>query len=494
MSTVSGGQSLASRASRGAAGSLIGQGLRVSLQVLSLITLTRLLSPDAFGLMAMVLVVVGLGETVRDLGLSLASLNDTDITHAERSNLFWLNSLVGLALTAITMASSSFISGWYGDPRVTGLILAVSPCFLLNGLTAQFRADLQRRLLFFRLNALIVVPAAVGLISGVAMALAGAGYWSLAGQQIATAASSLLLAASYCRWLPSAYDRSVSVRRFVSLGGSLAASQVATYVSANMDSFVLGRLFGATTLGYYSRAYQLLMLPLNQLNAPATQIAYPILVRLRDDPNRYHRFLIAGQAMLLNVSMGALMLMFGAAIPGVTLLFGSDWLRTAELFQILALAGLWQAASYATYWILLSTGNSRLILLQTIAVRPAMVALVVVGALTGGATGVAWAWVGSAAYNYAVTLLILRRLPLAPLRGMLRNVGVCASTYLVGGLLVYAFCSLTPELLSSTLQLLCAVALMGTWILLALALFPPYRKNVRHIATAVALWRVPDTG
>ena len=143
-----GGAGLAGSASRGALVTLAGQAVRVVIQLAGIVVLARLLGPSDYGLVAMVTVIIGVGEVFRDFGLSSAAIQAKILTPAQKDNLFWINGGIGLLLTLLVCALASPIADFYGDPRLQPLSYALSLTFLLNGLSTQFRADLSRHLRF----------------------------------------------------------------------------------------------------------------------------------------------------------------------------------------------------------------------------------------------------------------------------------------------------------------------------------------------------------
>jgi O-antigen/teichoic acid export membrane protein len=167
--------SLGRSATRGAAVTIGGQAVRIVIQLGSIVILARLLAPADYGLIAMVTAIIGIGEIFRDFGLSSAAIQAKEISRGQKSNLFWINSAIGLVLTLLVIAASWPVAALYGDPRLQLLTVALSSTFLLNGVATQFRADLARHLRFVKLTAVDIAGQVIGLALGVILALSGAG-------------------------------------------------------------------------------------------------------------------------------------------------------------------------------------------------------------------------------------------------------------------------------------------------------------------------------
>ena len=478
---------LATRASRGALASAGGQGLRIVVQMASVVVLARLLAPADYGLIAEVLTIVGLGEIFRDFGLSSAAVQAKRLSEAERSNLLWLNSLIGVALMVIACALSPAVALLYGDPRLTSVTLVLSLVFLINGVSTQFRADLNRNLMFGRTVTAEVAGQILGLGLGVFMALNGAGYWALVGQQLLQSAVTFVVVVAYARFRPQRYRRDVSMRRFLGFGFDVVGGQLLGYAGKNTDTFVIGTTMGTSALGYYNRAFQLLSLPLSQINAPATRVALSVLSRLHDDGRRYARYLLAGQTVMLHLVLAVFSLTAALAAPLIALVLGPQWGPSVPLFQALAVAGVFQTAGYATFWVFLSKGLTRSQLWWQVASRPVVVAIVALGALWG-VQGVAIAYATASALAWAAGLLWIRRVADVPVRAMFTNVLKAVVGYALAAAAAWA-----SLLLPTGAQTWSALLVGAAAWLLALALvtaaWPAFRRDVRTIVSVVRTFR-----
>jgi len=476
---------LGTTAARGALVTMGGQGCKILLQFGGIIVLARLLSPGDYGLLAMVMAIVGVGEVLRDFGLSSAAVQARQLTTQQRSNLFWINSLIGLLLAGVVYACAPLIAAFYGEPLLQPIAQALALTFLFNGLATQYRAQLNREMRFGRLAAVEVVGQAVGLTIGVVLALRGYGYWALVAQQVGQIGLTLLLLVAATGWRPGLPRRNADMQGLLRFGWNLMNTQLITYFSRNIDALIIGHRFGAEVLGLYNRAYQLLMLPLNQINAPATTIALPVLSRLNQDEARYGRFLLHGQSVLLHLIVAAFAFGCAQAEPLIVLVLGQQWAPAVPVFQILAFAGVFQTAAYASYWVFVSKGLTGSHFRFTLSSRLVLIALVVTGSFWG-VHGVATAFACGMALSWMWGLLWLRGSG-APVRGMFGN----GLRVIVG----YGLCGAASALASwqwgegLPMRLAIGVAAMLLAFLLINAAWPAFRRNVLAILQSRALLR-----
>ncbi len=424
-------RSLASRAAGGAAVTMAGQVLKMTVQFGGIVLLARLLSPYDYGLMAMVTAIVGVAEILRDFGLSSAVIQAREVSREQRDNLFWINSGIGLTLALVVFASSSWIAHFYHEPTLVTISQVLAVTFLLNGMTTQYRAHLSRGLRFGQLALTDVGAQTLGLIAGVAVALAGYGYWALVWQQVVQALLGLVISGACARWLPRGYHRAAPMRSFLSFGWNLMAAQLLGYASRNVGQVIIGHRIGAEPLGLYNRAFQLLMMPLNQINAPATSVALPVLSQLQDDPKRFGAFLLRGQTVMVHLITAMFAFASAQALPLIVLVLGEQWRSAVPLFQVLTFGGIFQTASYATYWVFLAHGLMRQQLVYSVVGRVLLIGSIFIGSIWG-VMGVTVGYTIGLALMWPLSVIWVARIaPSVPAASVFNNalraiIGYCA--------------------------------------------------------------------
>lgn len=468
---------------RGAGSMLTGQVLRLGLQLATVAVLSRLLTPRDYGLLAMVMVVIGFGEVFRDFGLSAAAIQAPTLLRSQRDALFWLNSAIGLGFGLVLFLAAPLVAAWFGEPDLIVMSQALSVVFLLNGLTAQYRADLNRSMRFRALVSSDIAGQAAGLAAGVTLALLGAGFWALVGQQVVAGLATFVITVAQCRWLPGRPRRGADIRHLLRYGGGLSASQFVGYLNSNIDNIVIGTQLGSVDLGLYSRGYQLLMRAVNQVRGPSTSVAVPVLTRLAGEPEKSDGFLVRGQAALGYTLVAGLAFVAAAASPIVNIVLGPGWEQVAPVVSWLAVAAAFQTISYIGYWIYLVRGLTGRLFWYSLVSLVVKVGCVlagsawgIVGVSVGFAVATALSWPISIAWISRITRIPTRRLYTGAGRIVLVALLIAAGTtgviWLARGL---------PDLALAALGLAGGLAGYG----LALLLIPPVRRDVAAlIATA----------
>ena len=476
---------LGRRAARGALVTVSGQIARIVIQLASVIVLSRLLAPHDYGLMAMGLVVVGVGEIFRDFGLSSAAIQAPHLSKQQRDNLFWINTAIGILLALIVIASAPLLALAFRQPDLEPLVRILAGTFVLNGLATQYRADRTKALRFGVLAASDLSAALAGLTIAILGALAGWGYWALAAQQLTTAGVSLAVVAISARWIAGPPRRGAEMGGLLRFGWHMVGTQLTGYLSNNIDTVLVGIRFGTAPLGYYNRAYQLLMQPLGLLRAPTTTVALPVLSRLHAEPLRFAEYVVRGQLALGYTLVAGLGFVAGAATPLVTLMLGSRWIPSAPILTLFAAAGAFQTLAYVGYWIYLSRGLTGALFRYTLVTSLIKAVCIVVGSIFG-IYGVAIGFAVAPAIAWPLSIFWLSRLTPIPTRtlmtGALRMIlltSISAGAVNAGTILTHGLASVWQ----------CAIAL-GIWAAvyaLAFAVVPIVRRDVRAVLSTARL-------
>lgn len=356
------GNDLRGRCIRGGIITFAAQGIRFAVQMATTMVLARLLTPADFGLVAMVTAVTGFVSLFKDMGLSTATIQRAQITHDQVSMLFWLNVAISAVLVLVVCILSPFIAGFYGDERLVLLTIAVGGTFILGGLSAQHYALLVRQMRFAAMAYVQSAGICVGAATGIGLAVAGWGYWALVAMGAAQALVTAIMAWVLVGWRPGLPRRDVGAWELCRFGGALTCANLLNYLSRNVDKVLLGWWWGAPALGFYSKAYSLLALPMQQLNAPLNGVVLPALARLQEQPVRYRRYYVRAVGLVAFAGIPAVVFACVYTELLVLTILGDQWLEAVAIFRALAPAALFGAMGLAPAWAFTSLGRSDLLL------------------------------------------------------------------------------------------------------------------------------------
>jgi PST family polysaccharide transporter len=338
---------------------------------------------------------------------------------------------------------------------------------------------------FFSLASIEVISLAFGIIVGVLFSLNGGKYWSLVAMQLTIAIITALATWIMCPWHPSRIVKFNEVRSMLAFGGNLTGYSMINYLARNVDNFLIGRLFGAQQLGFYSKAYSLLLLPINQINAPFTAVAVPALSRLVDSPERYRQAYLRMIEKITILTMPLVIFMIATSDWLVSLFLGPQWIKASSIFSLLGFAALIQPLANTTGWLFISQNRTGQQIKWGFIGGTLSIAAIIVG--------LPWGTIGVAA-SYSLSGLCLRA-PLliwfvckeGPIRSMdiYRTATPAAFASLVSGTLLAAF-RIWVDIHNPIVGLVLALAITLLSTLLILGLLPSGRFALRDCWKLVA--------
>ena len=391
-SPEAGGRQLKSRSVLGAAALAFGAGGEMFLRLASIVVLARLIAPAEFGLVGMVTALTAVGATFGQLGLSTATVQRREISHGQVSNLFWIGLGLGTLLAVVFCGLAAPIAAFYGEPRLVLVTLVLASTFVFASFSVQHEALLTRTMQQPRTAGVRLVATLISVVVAVVLALAGLGVWALVCQELARSVAVSIGMWLLCPWRPAAPNRNESVRPFVRFGAELTLTQLLYAVGGNVDKLLVGRLFGASVLGLYRQVHQLVLVPIEQLNAPIASVAQPGLSLLQDEADRYRRYYRRIVALIGLATMPVAAFAMAFAHELTVLILGPNWAEAAPFFFIFAAAAFFRPVLGTTTAVLISRGRS--LRLLTITLVSQVVYLVFLGAgAFGGPKGIALAHV-----------------------------------------------------------------------------------------------------
>jgi len=379
---------LAGRSARGGAVTMAAQVFKFVFSTAATIVLARLLTPEDYGLIGMVAILINFVGMFQYLGLSTATVKWSELNHQQVSTLFWVNMLLSVTIMLITVGSGPLLAWFYREPRLIGITTGYGITILFAGLAIQHEAILSRQMRFTAIVVVEVVALLSGFVSAVVSALHGAGYWSLVLNQLVMTLVTVVGVWVACRWRPGLPARGIGLRSMLSYGGNLTGFNVMTFFSRNLDNALIGKFWGPYQLGVYSRAYQMLLMPMQQINAPLAAVAVPALSRLAEEPKRYRAayLKILEKIVMITMPLGALMIATSDWM--VLLLLGPQWRETGRIFMLLGIAAMIQPVTKTAWWLFSTQGRTRELFHWGL-LGGAIAIVSIVAGLPWGATGVA---------------------------------------------------------------------------------------------------------
>ena len=389
------------------------QACKLILQTIATAILARILVPEDFGLLAMVLVVSGFAMLVKDMGLSTATVQKLDLTQSQVSCMFWINVAFGSLIAIIVSLFSPLIAQIYQSKEVTLITIVVSSIFIIDGFGSQHFALLRRDMQFKKIVIIDMISVIISIMIAIILAINGAKYWSLVAQVVVLSICSTTQSWFVSKWRPDFPKWDPSVKEIIGFGGHLTAFNSINYAIRNVDNFLIGAFLGAAQLGYYSKAYNLLMLPIRQVSNPIAAVALPALSRLQNDDVRFKRLFVNLSQIAALVTTPIVVYSFIDADILVLILLGNQWVNSTDAFRYLSLASLVGAIAFLPTVLCVSRGYPKVQLKWAIYTAPIIIIGFVLG-LKWGINGVALSF--SITYPIAFLIFIFMACKSSPVK------------------------------------------------------------------------------
>jgi PST family polysaccharide transporter len=356
------------------------------------VVLMRLLGPEAFGLIGMVLVFSGFAAIFSELGFSSALVQRQELREEHKSTIFWVNLGMAGSLTLVMYLAAPWIAAFYREPMLEDLAAWLSLTFVISAPGMVPRALIQKQLRFDLTTKVHLVSVVVSGIAGVGVAMLGGGVWSLVVKQLAGNCTSSLMLAWRGGWCPRMIWSRQAVRELFGYGAGLTGFNIINYWARSADNLLVGKFMGTEALGFYARAYSLMLLPLTQVVSVVAPVLFPALSTIQDDKARVRRAYLRVMDLLTFATFPLMLGLAAVAEPFVLGVFGQKWAGVTPIIQILAFVGITQTVCNPTGWLYKSQGRTDWMFWWGLGGSGFLILSIVVGVMLGSVTTVAWAY------------------------------------------------------------------------------------------------------
>lgn len=385
---------------RGGTLTMLGQGIGMAFQIGTTVILARLLLPSDYGLQAMALTLTAFFSLFKDAGLSVATVQRETLSQEQISTLFWLNVALGAVLTILVAVAAPLLAAFYKQPQLLGITAASATIFLFNSLSVQHRALLDRSMRFATGVKIDILCSFIGSVVAIVLAFLGFGYWALICQNISLPIVGTIAAWSAMPWMPGKPRWTPELKSMVRFGGTVTLNSVVVYIAYNMEKILLGRYWGAASLGIYGRAYQLATLPVQQLIGAVHSIAFSVLSRMQGEAERLQRAYLKSLSLIVSLTVPVVISSAVFADEIVRVVLGEKWMQAALVLKLLAPTVMVLALVNPFSWFLRATGRVSRSLKIALLICPVVILGIIAG-LRYGPRGVAMG------YSAAMVLLLV---------------------------------------------------------------------------------------
>lgn len=320
--------------------SSIGQFVSLGVSFLSNIVLARLLTPDDFGCVGMLTIFLALSYAFINGGFGMALIQKKDATDIDYTTIFYWNLIVSILFVTVLYFSAPVIADFYGLPKLCKLLRVMSLDLIIVALSIVPTNQLKKELKFKQLASRTIVSTIVSTSITIYLAYIGWGVWSIVAHQLMKSGIILIMLWSMTSWRPKFIFSFASLKELFGFGSMMLLSNLLNTLYTNINGLLIGKVFSATQLGYYSQARKLEEVPSMSLSSVINEVSFSAFSSIQEQKEK----LLMGVRNNVNsvaffcFPMFFLLILIAPTL--IVLLFGSKWEPSVPMFQILCFGSM----------------------------------------------------------------------------------------------------------------------------------------------------------
>lgn len=366
------------------------------------IVLARLLMPEDFGTIGMLLIFIAVANTFVDGGLGAALIQRSSLTQEDKSTVFFSNLVLSVFLYLILFASSPWIANFYSTPLLSDLLRAQGLVLILQAFGVVQTALLSKSLDFKKISMSNLVGNLLGAITGIVLACCGFGVWSLVAKALATTLVTTILLWGLGGWLPTLCFSFLSLKNLFGFGGFVLLSSLMMTISNNIQTAILAKMFKLDIVGNYTQARTLRNVASDSLSSVVGQVLYPDFSRYQNDNDALIKKLSLSLTLLSFFTIPIMSLSIINADFLIHTLYGSKWDMAIPYFQILCIGGLFIPLQDVNISVIKAKGKSKALFICNFFKTCFLCFIIILGGHLWGIYGFIWAMV---LYVFIATLI-----------------------------------------------------------------------------------------
>lgn len=299
------------------------------------LVLARILTPEEYGLIGIILIFIAVFNSIVDSGFSSALIRKSDVKDEDYNTVFITNMVLSIFLFFAMFISAPLIARFFNQPQLIPLTKVMASVVVINAFAIIQRTILVKKVDFKTQTRISLIASLTSGIIGVAMALAGYGVWSLVAQQISRQLLNTVFLWVWAKWYPKIQFSIVSFKELFGFGWKLLVSGLIDTVWKEIYQVVIGKCYSTATLGQYTRAQQFGSIFSSNLTSVVQRVSYPVLSEIQDDNARLKNAYKKVIKVTMLVTFCCMLGLAAIAKPLIITLIGNQWLPAVPFLQII---------------------------------------------------------------------------------------------------------------------------------------------------------------
>ena len=362
------------------------------IQFLTNMTLARILSPNEFGQIGLIMVFVALSLTFIDGGFGAALIQKKIPNKNDYSTVFIINLCIAVFLYFLIFISASSISIFFNILEIENLLKIIGIILIIDSISIVQNNILVKALNFKLLAKIKIFSALISCFIAIFLAYKGFGVWSLVYQYVINSFVRLFLLWRVSLWKPNFRFSKKSFNELFGYGSKLLAARLLSELYIHSQSLIIGRVFSPADLGFYTQAKQLQQIPVQSLGSVVNNVTFPVFSKIQDDIIKVKRGMRKSLKSVAFINFPLMVLLALIAEPLIILLYTEKWLQSVPYFQVLCLGfGLFLIVHSVNLSLIKSLGRSDWVLKLEIIKKITGILFILIGVSFYGIMGMLYA-------------------------------------------------------------------------------------------------------
>ncbi len=320
--------------------SSIGKFGTLGMSFISNLVLARILMPSDFGYIGMLHIFIAISQVFINGGFGSALIQKKNVSHIDYSTVFYYNLLLSLIFYVLLYLAAPYIADFYKMHLLKDILRVQSIILIVNSFSLVQSIQLQKNLRFKALSVRNIIAALIGAVVAIIMALLGYGVWSLVFSNLIAAITSVILLWRMSSWRPTLEFSFASLKGLFTFGGLILLSSLVETAYTNIQGLIIGKVFSAKDLGYYTQARKLEDVPTSALSSIVNQVSFPVFAQLQDNLHSLRAGVRKNLTSISYLNFPLMALFIVIARPLIILLYTDRWETSISYFQILCIGAM----------------------------------------------------------------------------------------------------------------------------------------------------------
>ena len=329
--------------------------------VVSLV-LARLVAPEEFGLVSLVMIIINLCNIFVTNGLGTGLIQKKNVDDEDFSTIFWVSLIFGSLIYIMLFLFFSFIQNYFGYETFSPVMRVLGIRLVLASINTIQHAYVSRKMIFKKFFFATLIGTIISAFVGIGLALNGFGVWSIVAQYLTNTTIDTLVLSIILDWRPKFIFKKSRIKHFIDYGWKILGASLIDNIYNNLRSFIIGKRYSSSDLAYYNKGMMFPAIIVTNINSTISRVMFPALSIDQDDTNRLRQKIkrsVESSAYIISPMLIGLMII---AEPLITLLLTVKWIESVKYIYLFCLTYIFMPIHELNIQAIKATGHSEVVL------------------------------------------------------------------------------------------------------------------------------------